>query len=104
MSKRNTELLERTMQYILDHPEAHDQTTWGCGTVACFAGWACRLAELEQYGNYKDWFVINDAYYHVQQAARYILRLDYREADNLFHCRNTIDDLQRMVKELCNGE
>lgn len=41
----NRELLERTMTYIKDHPEQHDQASYRskCGTTMCFAGWALTL-------------------------------------------------------------
>ncbi len=57
----NTELLEKVMLHIDDHPEQHDQGmwvsmadddergvmnrewAWNCGTTACFAGWTALL-------------------------------------------------------------
>ena len=43
----NKKLLADTMNYILKHPEEHDQDVWymheECGTTACFAGWATIL-------------------------------------------------------------
>ncbi len=44
------ELRQRVAEQIREHPELHDQGTWGeetdeasCGTPCCVAGWACRL-------------------------------------------------------------
>lgn len=39
----NIDLLDRTMNYINEHPDEHDQGVWRCGTSRCFAGWACSL-------------------------------------------------------------
>lgn len=39
----NIDLLDKTMNYIIEHPEEHDQGMWRCGTSRCFAGWACTL-------------------------------------------------------------
>ncbi|WP_084963294.1 hypothetical protein [Thermoactinospora rubra] len=40
----NTTLLRQTLAHILRHPEGWRQSTWRCGTTACFAGWAAILA------------------------------------------------------------
>ena len=34
----NIDVLQDNMQYILDHPEEHTQSTWTCSTGACLAG------------------------------------------------------------------
>lgn len=41
----NRELLLRTLEYIREHPEQHDQSNYmsDCGTTFCFAGWATIL-------------------------------------------------------------
>lgn len=39
----NIDLLDKTMNYINEHPDEHDQSMWRCGTSRCFAGWACSL-------------------------------------------------------------
>jgi hypothetical protein len=62
---RNIELLEKTMQFINDHEDKHDQNVWfrlddnrgkavtkTCETAACFAGWACLLSGYKHYGSY----------------------------------------------------
>jgi hypothetical protein len=43
------DLAYATLDYIREHPEQWDQTTWICGTTGCFAGHALALAfrELE---------------------------------------------------------
>lgn len=46
----NTDLAYAVLDHIDAHPDAWDQRHWlrsadnECGTVACFAGWACLLA------------------------------------------------------------
>lgn len=41
----------RVAEQIEQHPELHEQITWGdphnCGTPACVAGWTCRLAGVD---------------------------------------------------------
>jgi hypothetical protein len=43
----NRELLQRVRDQIASHPEEFDWTQYECGTAACIAGWACRLAGTE---------------------------------------------------------
>lgn len=101
--ERNIELLERTMQHILDHPETHRQGVWACGSQACFAGWACKLSGLRQVDdNGRFWNGVKEI--HAKFAARLLLGLTSREANLLFSGHNKIDQLQDMVKKLVNGE
>lgn len=44
----NVELLDRTLQYIEDHPEEWNQGEWVCNTAACFAGNALLLQGLRR--------------------------------------------------------
>lgn len=102
---RNVELLEKTMQHIMDHPETHNQRMWvnGCGTVGCFAGWACLLSPeitLEEL-----YFTFPDgSQSHTQDAAMRVLGLTYKEADNLFSEDNSRAMLQLIFKDLVNGD
>ena len=104
---RNIELLEKTMQFIKDNPEKHDQARW-CGTAQCFAGWA---TSLEGYTERVYWdrhpsssyLVVNGNDVHVEDLARKLLGLTRREADQLFDADNTREDLELMVKDLVNG-
>ena len=95
MPERNIELLQQTMQHILDHPEQHDQTIWmnECRTVACFAGWTCLLS-----GQVSSYWVF------IPNRAIDLLGLTEDEANILFSERNTIPQLQLMVKDLVNGD
>lgn len=104
MTERNVELLEKTMQHILDHPEQHHQEdVWldQCGTPGCFMGWAMHFDGITLEGI---------------QASRYGLRWDSSkwaverlgltddEFMTMFNPGNTIEELQLMVKALVNGE
>lgn len=124
MPERNVELLEKTMQYIQDHPEQHAQESWmhatECGTAACFAGWACLLAGLEQVQGTgfatrstvrSGPLTLTKAYktnvgevVSIPSEAAAQLGLTEREAGILFDAGNTVDELKLMVKKLVNGE
>jgi hypothetical protein len=103
----NVELLEQTMRHIIDHPETHDQSIWisACGTTACFAGWACLLS-----GNHRDKYWptyfddVTTGFLHTQDLAPKLLDIDEDTAGELFDGSNTVDDLQRIVKQLINGQ
>lgn len=109
---RNTELLERVMRHIDDHPEQHDQQVWinGCGTAACFAGWAALLSGREHVTetNSKSvyhWFISPAGWRDTpRMAATIALGLTDDEADDLFHACNSRDVLRLMVKDLVNGD
>lgn len=101
----NVELLEQTMRHIIDHPEKHDQRLWvsPCGTTACYAGWACILSGAKQtIGTTQIQFAGETR--HPQYLAAELLGLDHATANNLFNCRNTIEQLELMVKDLVNGQ
>lgn len=122
MPELNTVLLEQTMQYILDHPDRHDQSVWVdgdeptlCCTTACFAGWALildgmKIEDLED-------LVIKPNIWQSTPArpggvlvspvllkAAAVLGLDVDTARQLFWHTHEIDGLQHMVKDLLNGE
>ena len=98
--KRNVELLQATMQQIIDHPEQHDQYRFVdmniCGTTACFAGWAALLS---------GWSIARirrvDSMY---DAGAKLLGLTDDEASILFYGSNTRPVLELMVKDLINGD
>lgn len=109
----NVELLEQTMQQIKDHPEQHNQAWWFseavCGTSMCFAGWACALSGWRAC-NWSEGFasdvekggVVAD----VSIKAAELLGLDFDVANDdrgLFSASNTVDDLERMVKDMANN-
>lgn len=123
MTERNTELLERVMRHILDHPEEHNQNSWGhrtqCGTAACFAGWTllltgqgeflpCRLA-TEENGEWTPtdgeylWIKGDDGEGDISDHAAGLLGLKEWEANRMFAPSNTRPMLELMVKDLVAG-
>ena len=121
------EKLQRTVQFIKDHPEKHQQEVWSCDTGACFAGWAVLLHgwqqavwgpdHLDYAGTAVHGQVVPDGMdptYVVDRAKRTSqwvrdvavkeLDLKYEEAQLMFHGSNTIDVLELMVKDISNGE
>lgn len=104
----NVELLNKTMTYIKDHPESWDQAYWiinnYCGTVGCFAGWACMLSgadiKIPQKNAYYGTIQVNGTTRNVQDFAREVLGLDSAKSGALFCSDNSMEDLERMVKHL----
>lgn len=110
----NVELMQEVMQQIKDHPEQHRQAWWftlegpDCGTAMCFAGWACvlsgwqpvfinslsRAEKVRKDGELRE----------TGRVAAELLGLEMRgdSYPYLFSTEHTIDDLERMVKELIN--
>lgn len=99
MTQRNTELLQKTMQFIKDHPEQHDQTDYWteCGTPSCFAGWALHLSghTCQQ---------VRSGLLSSGDYAALVLGLTTSERIELFCPGNTIFMLELMVKDLVNGD
>lgn len=103
----NSELLHETMDFILAHPEKHNQGYWSlgteCGTAHCFAGWALilsgmTLSELAPGDN--DYRTPNGRF--VRFEAKRVLRLDKDQATRLFHGFNTVTDLKHIVDDICD--
>lgn len=108
---RNTELLERVMQHITDHPEQHNQSMWvnECGTAACFAGWATLLSGwyVQRVAPSKVVYVAHQddlRDFLVNDLAVELLGITNDEADVLFGYGNSREMLQLMVKDLVNGD
>lgn len=112
----NVPLLRQTLAYIEAHPEEWNQTTWRCGTSACFAGhaaildggaWAdeesaCVTARADDLPD--DVFGAAIALrVLVEDRAQRILGLTDRQADYLFDAHNGLNDLRRQVAELTGG-
>jgi hypothetical protein len=103
----NKELLHRTMDEILAHPELHVQITWAvqrdCGTAMCFAGWACALEGFSMNVEDLDLDGVTSALENGDQidttAAR-LLGIDWPSALTLFSADNTITDLKHYVDEI----
>jgi len=102
MPERNTALLERTMQHIIDHPEQHNQglivgAEAPCGTPRCFIGWAMYFEGAHNITRLGEC----DA---VKEFANKTLGLTDLEFYTVFHPCNSADQLHKMVKGLINGE
>lgn len=113
----NVPLLRKTLEHIEAHPREWNQKTWRCETGFCFAGWAVELTggRWVTYGNGLYPYVLaedDDPPEHVDYdgevecayRAERILGLTGQEAQYLFHSENTLDDLRRIVADLCGGE
>jgi hypothetical protein len=112
----NIEKLEAVLDHIKMHPESHNQEVWAekteCGTAYCMAGWAVALAGYEfcwrSDGTTSSVITERTATSThcelIEEIATAVLGLDFRDADDLFHSLNTVDDLELMVKNLSNGE
>lgn len=107
----NAALLRQTLDYIKTHPEQWEQSTWRaeelCGTVACFAGWACALNG--DMFDPSEWdLVLTDANGKpvdsmIERRAEEILGLTEDQADDLFGAYRTLDELEQIVAELCGN-
>lgn len=118
MPERNVALLEATLQQIKDHPDQHFQAVWAikrdCGTAMCFAGWANHLSGWQPvdwytgvgFGEYarSQIFAKDGEEIFAGHLASRLLGLTTEEADILFHAENTVAMLERMVKDLANGQ
>lgn len=107
--ERNIELLEKTMRYIEDNPDKHDQSKWWCDTAGCFAGWALSLSgvsprELENLRDQSLALAVNPYRSPVASRAMQVLGLTVGESRKMFDSDNTRDMLSLMVKDLVNGE
>lgn len=99
----NTEGLQKTLEYIQEHPSEWDQMRWS----SCFAGIALRVlkdAELSESGCCKlcrdltmDGRVL--APYQIQIAAEAALGLTNGQTRALFHHLNGLDALTAFVAE-----
>lgn len=101
----NIELLDKAMEAVEEAAQRGewDQSDYQCGTGGCVAYWACVAAG----GTYnsdtgKVEFPDGDANFIAPGAAE-LLGIDFMNAHlegGLFHSRNTLDDLRRIVAEL----
>ncbi|AEJ94007.1 hypothetical protein THIBAULT_84 [Mycobacterium phage Thibault] len=103
---RNTALLNEVMQFILDYPEAHDQTIFSNaeGTIGCFAGWTCYLAGYDRVLD--DFVNVNtpEGPAATGDVAQRVLGLTLDESRDLFLSKNGVADLQLMVADLVAGK
>ncbi len=110
----NADLLTETLHFIETHPDEWDQ---GCCWRCCFGGHALKLSGIPVDGHWGE-VAVRDMPEHLRRAAarqmngagtvgaaiaaRLVLGLDGR-AGGLFAGSNEIDDLRRIVGELCGN-
>lgn len=105
--KPNVELLNRTLDYIRTHPKEWQQSSWVCGSSACFAGHALRLAgHVVSEGPSPDYgagiFPLLDGKYCVNWwgAGAEVLGISEDCADDLFSPYNTLPMLEEKVLQI----
>jgi hypothetical protein len=104
-------LLKETYNYIIDHPDEHNQGWWAiqdmdstCGTAYCFAGTAVRLAHPEAEfifeGRAAAAFVkISGHKFHVRELAEELLDLTPAQGSLLFDGDNTIHSIHHLLED-----
>lgn len=110
----NVPLLRQTLAHIEANPETWDQARYrratDCGTAYCFAGWAAELSGVKWTTPADDFFagfvLDGDAGETcVDEVAARLLGIEHTRDDfediPLFDGGNTLDDLRRIVDELC---
>lgn len=116
MTTPNAELAYKVLDQIDADPKSWDQHTWlyekeGCGTVACFAGWAVMLAGYKPVLN--EWMTFggettrssrgvkfDGPILSIQDAAEQVLGIDEEDAEALFAGSNSRRQLGFLVAEI----
>lgn len=112
MTTPNAALAYQVLDHLDAHPQQWNQSRWigkaECGTVACFAGWACllrgeQLSTEDELGiMLRSGMSIPDKAEQLLGASRFVGSVvdgDWEEED-LFGESNTRDDLGRLVAEI----
>jgi len=103
MTAPNAELAYRVLDHIDADPESWDQADWGrntgCGTRACFAGWAVLLAggevQTDREGKWVSVTVDGERFGSVRNAAQQVLGIEDDEVPStrrLCSCCDDVDD------------
>jgi len=108
----NVEMCQRTLAWILDHPEHHDQKNWKCGTKMCVAGVAimlntvdeAKLSDLVENSNKlrSAWRKAQDDNEGNERQGREILDLTLSQSRRLFSAYQSNDNALSYLKELIN--
>lgn len=116
MSTPNVALLRQTLAHIEAHPEQWNQEMWAneCGTAFCFAGHAVLQAGCHILASREtvEWstipseiataaFPLRGSAPSIRAVAMRLLGLDDGQALTLFCGDNSLDDLERIVDDLC---
>lgn len=112
----DTERAYRTLDKIIADPASWHQKHWfrltPCGTTGCFAGLTCLLnGDTLTWGNACDpregcscgeyrLTTPEGRSVDASYRARDLLRINRDQADVLFDCGNTLDDLTRVVLDI----
>ena len=86
---KNAALAYKTLDHIKAHPEKWDQGVWHCGTTHCFAGLVELFTTGEDKSKARTWDVAEEA-----------LGVSGEEATDLFYERNTLADLEKIIKTI----
>lgn len=109
----NAPLLLKTLHHIEAFPQQWDQGVYRCGTAMCFAGTACDLDGGVWLEDDEDCLAPREdddlgevglGGIHAGNRARRILGLSNRQAAELFAASNSLNDLRRVVGDLCGEE
>lgn len=113
MTTPNAELAYRVLDHIDAHPRSHMQDVWvattPCGTIACFAGWACLLngdqvvyADEDEVET--DDVFVDGAHAFIADRAAALLGIEPdgggRTGYRLFEPRNNRETLGELVEEI----
>lgn len=111
----NSEKFDRVVEFIQDHPDAHNQSTWigrsnsyndfSCGTTGCIAGWAAlqngwRPVWSAYYDDNANEVVKDGVRCPVGRVGRDELELADDQADWMFDGSRELDDIVRFGKAL----
>lgn len=122
----NIELLDKIIAKIEEQPESWDQEFYArkkddspCGTAYCVAGWAAVLSgrtfNWQEPIIPREWSTLEDKVYfsdypehltdgaHVAWYAQNMLVLSDEDADALFDCANTLDEIKEMRDNLARN-
>ncbi|MBA9003769.1 hypothetical protein [Thermomonospora cellulosilytica] len=119
----NTALLRLVLTHIEMHPHQWRQDMWrtDCGTAFCYAGWTVLLSggrfavEPDDPKIHYSTLVVppgtdptdTTAWRRIDEYAAELLGIPvdptHRFAHPLFRPANTLDDLRRIVRQLCEG-
>lgn len=111
MTAPNAELAYKVLDHIDANPNEWKQSTWQCGSAACFAGWAIRLSggtlserpipDVVKGPEELIGLVVDEAAYRVLGIDDVTAGdLGNDDDDWLFGEDNTRDDLGRLVAEI----
>ena len=109
----NAEKLNKTYQFIVEHPQQWEQDSYGYVdegiTYGCFAFWAVELDPgftivFHDYYNhpndYEGYATLNGSSDKIHYTAQSLLELNEDDAERLFAWTNNLDDLSRIIHEL----